>query len=80
MYPENPEGTQVIVGSMNMGYIELTTCSGRPKREPLGHSDEHIPVFKITHVGKVSPMVNSLQTFMHANLCKIIVTIIYFKK
>ena len=21
MYPENPEGTQVIVGSMNMGYI-----------------------------------------------------------
>ena len=34
MHPENPEGTQVIVGSMNMGYIyptlpgiELTTCS-----------------------------------------------------
>ena len=35
MYPENPEGTRVIVGSMNMGYyiyptlpgIELTTCS-----------------------------------------------------
>ena len=35
MYPENPEGTQVIVGCMNMGYdiyqtlpgIELTTCS-----------------------------------------------------
>ena len=23
MYPENPEGTQVIVGSMNMGYIIL---------------------------------------------------------
>ena len=21
MYPENPEGTQVIVGSMNMGYM-----------------------------------------------------------
>ena len=21
MYPENPEGTQLIVGSMNMGYI-----------------------------------------------------------
>ena len=49
MYPENPEGTQVVVGSMNMGYIyiyptlpgiELTTCF-RPKREPipLGHSD-----------------------------------------
>ena len=35
MYPENPKGTQVIVGSMNMGYdkyptlpgIKLTTCS-----------------------------------------------------
>ena len=33
MYPENPEETQVIVGSMNMEYIyptlqgiELTTC------------------------------------------------------
>ena len=27
MYPENPKGTQVIVGSMNMGYImrNLTT-------------------------------------------------------
>ena len=24
MYPENPEGTQIIVGSMNMGYISDT--------------------------------------------------------
>ena len=24
LYPENPEGTQVIVGSMNMGYISDT--------------------------------------------------------
>ena len=24
MYPENPEGTQVIVGSMNLGYISDT--------------------------------------------------------
>ena len=23
MYPENPEGTQVIVGSMNMGYLYI---------------------------------------------------------
>ena len=48
MYPENPEGTRVIVGSMNMGYdmnptlpgIELTTYF-RPKCAPipLGHSD-----------------------------------------
>ena len=46
MYPENPEGTQVIVGSMNMGYISDTVRNRthnlfRPKREPipLGHSD-----------------------------------------
>ena len=46
MYPENHEGTQVIVGSMNMGYISDTARIRihnlfRPKREPipLGHSD-----------------------------------------
>ena len=46
MYPENPEGTQVIVGSMNMGYISDTARNRthnlfRPKRESilLGHSD-----------------------------------------
>ena len=46
MYPENPEGTQVIVGSMNMGYISDTGRNQthnlfRPKREPipLGYSD-----------------------------------------
>ena len=46
VYPENPEGTQVIVGSMNMGYISDTARNQthnlfRPKREPipLGHSD-----------------------------------------
>ena len=46
MYPENPEGTQVIVRSMFMGYISDTTRNRthnlfRPKREPipLGHSD-----------------------------------------
>ena len=46
MYPENPEGTQVIVGSMNMGYISDTARNRthnlfRPKRKPipLGHSD-----------------------------------------
>ena len=46
MYPENPEGVQVIVGSMNMGYISDTARNRthnlfRPKREPipLGHSD-----------------------------------------
>ena len=48
MYPENPEGTQVIVGSMNMEYISDTARNRthslfRPKREPipLGHSDGH---------------------------------------
>ena len=46
MYPENPEETQVIVDSMNMGYISDTARNRahnlfRPKREPipLGHSD-----------------------------------------
>ena len=46
MYPENPEGAQVILDSMNMGYISDTARNRihnlfRPKREPipLGHSD-----------------------------------------
>ena len=44
MYPENPEGTQVILGSMNMGYIFDTVRNWThnlfcPKYEPipLGH-------------------------------------------
>ena len=43
--PREPEGTQAIVGSMNMGYISDTARNRthnlfRPKREPipLGHS------------------------------------------
>ena len=46
IYPENLERTQVIVGSMNMGYISDTARNRtrnlfRSKREsiPLGHSD-----------------------------------------
>ena len=46
MYPENHEGTQVIVGSLNMGYISDTARNRThnlfcPKREPipLCHSD-----------------------------------------
>ena len=40
MYPENPEGTQVIVGSMNMEYIANTARNRthnlfRLKREPI---------------------------------------------
>ena len=45
MYPENPEGTQIIVGSMNMGYISDIARNRihslfRLKKEPipLGHS------------------------------------------
>ena len=45
MYPENPEGTQLIEGSMNMRYISDTARNRthnlfRCKREPipLGHS------------------------------------------
>ena len=44
--PENPEGTQVIVDSMNMEYISDTVRNRthnlfRPKQEPipLGHCD-----------------------------------------
>ena len=55
MYPENPEGTQVIVGSMNMGYISDTARNRthnlfRPKREsiPLGHSDGHTVTCRAT--------------------------------
>ena len=51
MYPENPEETQVIVGSMNMGYISDTARNRthnlfRPEREPipLGHSDGRLSV------------------------------------
>ena len=46
LYPENPKGTRVIVGSMNMGYISDTARNRthnlfRSKREPipLGHND-----------------------------------------
>ena len=46
MYQENPEETQVIVGSLNMGYISDSARNRthnlfRPKREPipLGHSN-----------------------------------------
>ena len=49
MYPEKPEGTQVIVGPMNMGYIYDTARNRthnllRRKREPipLGRSDEYL--------------------------------------
>ena len=57
MYSENPEGTQVIVGSMNMGYISDTARNRthnlfRPKREqiPLGHSDGNFPIpFIVLH-------------------------------
>ena len=36
MYPENPEGTQVIVGSMNMGYIS-DTARNRISRKEISH-------------------------------------------
>ena len=46
---QRPEGTQVIVGSMNMGYISDTARNRthnlfRPKREPipLGHNDVYV--------------------------------------
>ena len=55
MYPDNPEGTQVIVGSMNMGYISDTARNQthnlfHPKREliPLGHCERTI-YFTVHH-------------------------------
>ena len=46
MYPENPEGTKLIVGCMNMGFVSDTARTRsrnlfRPKCVPipLGHSD-----------------------------------------
>ena len=49
MYPENLEGTQVIIGSMNMGYISDSAKNRthnlfRSKREPipLGHRDGNV--------------------------------------
>ena len=52
MYPENPEETQVIVGSMNMGYISDTARNRthnlfRPKCAPipLGHSDGQTRIY-----------------------------------
>ena len=62
MYPENPEGTQVIVGSMNMGYISDTARNRthnlfRPKREPIpqGHSDG--PSYACSHSTKPLEMI-----------------------
>ena len=57
MYPENPEETQVNVGSMNMGYIlrNRTHTLFRPKCEPipLGHSDDHRNFQLIKHFKRV---------------------------
>ena len=54
MYLENPEGTQVFVGSMNMGYISDTARNRthnpfRPKCAPipLGHSDGQMIMVKV---------------------------------
>ena len=51
IYPENPEGTQVIVGSMNMGYgLYIRHCQESnsqpvPSKIPLGHSDGRFASF-----------------------------------
>ena len=52
--PREPEGTQVIVGSMNMGYISDTTRNQthnlfHPKREPipLCHSAGHLSLARV---------------------------------
>ena len=80
MYPENPEGTQVIVGSMNMGYISDTVRNRthnliRHKREliPLGHSDglENDSVKSIVTVS--DSWNNAVQSFLfHLNQIQIL--------
>ena len=59
MYPENLEGTQVIVGSMNMGYISVTARNRthnlfrlKCPRIPLGHSDVYVS--RINELSNVS--------------------------
>ena len=52
MYPENPEGTQVIVGCINMGYDIIISDTARNRTHnlfcpkcvpiPLGHSDRSL--------------------------------------
>ena len=38
MYPENPEGTQVIVGSINMGYMSMSdTARNRISKKGISH-------------------------------------------
>ena len=44
MYSENPEGTQVIVGSMNMEYVSDTA------RIPLGHSHSLLEGFCVYQI------------------------------
>ena len=73
MYPENPEGTQVIVGSMNMGYISNTARNQtrnlfRPKHEPipLGHSDGQ--VFLRVRIGCVGEPEISSNFLFHLTL------------
>ena len=72
MYPENPEATQVIVGSMNMRYLSDTARSRthylfRPKWEPipLGYSDGHHSTKKPTHVYKIHRKYNNFDMLSH---------------
>ena len=81
MYLENPEGIQVIVGSMNMGYIFDTVRHEthnliRHKREPipLGHSDglENDLVKSIVTV-VIREIMQSIQSFLfHLNQIQIL--------
>ena len=80
MYPENPEGTQVIVGSMNMGYISDTARNRthnlfRPKREsiPLGHSDGQQIFILLNNMHKVYRYIYTLQYYNI--ICNIICTL-----
>ena len=50
MYPENPEGTQVIVGSMNMGYISDTDRNQILRKEISHLSLQLSKVLRVLHI------------------------------
>ena len=76
MYPENPEGTRAIVGSMNTGYISDTARNRahnlfRPKREPIplcysdGHHCEYrFPIFHFDEDIKIKFLINFVRTLL----------------
>ena len=83
MYPENPEGTQVIVGSMNMGYISNTARNRthnlfRPKREPIPLTRPQLRISNpfivamnyITDIRIISKIIQKIDIALYSQLMK----------